>query len=207
MDNENIPNNDMNTGNVESQNQETAMGGPEPGNQGNSEEKNGLDTLLGGKQNVPEIYDFSSSIPEGSELDEDTAKAFGDILRPLGINNEQANAIAKFGFDWADQLATAYQQQLIDENEANIKAAMKELGSDFEATKQKAGIAVEHLEKQYPNIRELFSASPVFSSVEFLKAMAEFGSLLQEDTGMGGKPVPAGKGDNPYPNTDFSRYK
>lgn len=200
MDNTEIPNNDMNTGNQPAENNESHVE--------TENSPKGMETLLGKKQEVelPESYDFTSSIPEGAELDEETAKAFGDILKPLGLTNEQANTIAKFGFEWADKLAESYQQEQENQNKANIEAVKKELGHQFDSYVQKAGVAVEHLEKEFPNIRELFSSSPVFSSVEFLKAMAEFGSMLSEDHGMGGKSSPAEGNNNPYPNTNWSKY-
>ena len=198
------PNNDMKPGteNQEAQTEQTT----DVNEQAEAKESGKFDTILG-KPQVPETYDFTFSLPEGVELDEDTAKAFGEVLKPLGLTNEQANTIAKFGYEWADRLAESYQNGLEDQNKAYIETAKKELGSQFDSYTQKAGIAVEHLEKEFPNIRELFSSSPVFSNVEFLKAMAEFGSMLQEDTGLGGKTSPAVKNDNPYPNTNWDLYK
>lgn len=163
-----------------------------------------MSTLLG---NTPTVYDFTNSIPEGSTLDEESAKAFGDLIRPMGLSNEQANQIAQYGFKWADQLAEAYRNQVEDQNKQYADETKKTLGAQFEPTMQKVGVAVEHLEKEFPGIKELFSSSPVFSNINFVKAMAEFGSLLAEDPGMGAKTNNPGKEDNPYPNTNFDLYK
>lgn len=213
MEDNNIPNNDMNTGdNSGNQNAGNQNGGqganqnaaqdPTGGQDGNQGAK--MSTLLG---NTPTVYDFTNSIPEGSTLDEESAKAFGDLIRPMGLSNEQANQIAQYGFKWADQLAEAYRNQVEDQNKQYADETKKTLGAQFEPTMQKVGVAVEHLEKEFPGIKELFSSSPVFSNINFVKAMAEFGSLLAEDQGMGGKTNNPGKEDNPYPNTNFDNYK
>lgn len=213
MEDNNIPNNDMNTGdNSGNQNAGNQNGGqganqnaaqnPTGGQDGNQGAK--MSTLLG---NTPTVYDFTNSIPEGSSLDEESAKAFGDLIRPMGLSNEQANQIAQYGFKWADQLAEAYRNQVEDQNKQYADETKKTLGTQFEPTMQKVGVAVEHLEKEFPGIKELFSSSPVFSNINFVKAMAEFGSLLAEDPGMGAKTNNPGKEDNPYPNTNFDLYK
>nr|DAR61999.1 MAG TPA: hypothetical protein [Caudoviricetes sp.] len=212
MEDNNIPNNDMNTGNeagnnAGNQNPTSGQEGnqnPTGGQEGNQNNGQKMDTLL---NNTPTVYDFTKSIPEGSELDEEQAKAFGDLIRPMGLSNEQANQIAQYGFKWADQLAGAYQNQIVEQNKQYAEETKKTLGAQFEPTMQKVGVAVEYLEKELPGIKELFASSPVFSNINVVKAMAKFGSLLAEDQGMGGKTNNLGKEDNPYPNTNFDDYK
>lgn len=210
MEDNNIPNNDMNTGNDSGNQNAGNQNGGQGANQNAAQNPTGgqegakMSTLLG---NTPTVYDFTNSIPEGSTLDEESAKAFGDLIRPMGLSNEQANQIAQYGFKWADQLAEAYQNQVEDQNKQYADETKKTLGAQFEPTMQKVGVAVEHLEKELPGIKELFSSSPVFSNINFVKAMAEFGSLLAEDPGMGAKAANPGKEDNPYPNTNFDLYK
>lgn len=198
---DNTPNNDMNTGT----NTETSeTGTPETNPSGSQENPGKMDTILG---NTPTVYDFTNSIPEGSELDEDTAKAFGDLVRPMGLTNDQANQIAQYGFKWADQLAEAYQNQIVEQNKQYAEETKKTLGAQFEPTMQKVGVAVEALEREFPGIKEIFASSPAFSNINVVKAMAKFGSLLAEDQGIGGKTNNPGKEDNPYPNTNFDLYK
>ena len=210
MEDNNIPNNDMNTGNDSGNQNAGNQNGGQGANQNAAQNPTGgqegakMSTLLG---NTPTVYDFTNSIPEGSTLDEESAKAFGDLIRPMGLSNEQANQIAQYGFKWADQLAEAYRSQVEDQNKQYADETKKTLGAQFEPTMQKVGVAVEHLEKEFPGIKELFSSSPVFSNINFVKAMAEFGSLLAEDPGMGAKTNNPGKEDNPYPNTNFDLYK
>lgn len=210
MEDNNIPNNDMNTGNNSGNQNDENQNGGQGANQNAAQNPTGgqegakMSTLLG---NTPTVYDFTNSIPEGSTLDEESAKAFGDLIRPMGLSNEQANQIAQYGFKWADQLAEAYQNQVEDQNKQYADETKKTLGAQFEPTMQKVGVAVEHLEKEFPGIKEIFSSSPVFSNINFVKAMAEFGSLLAEDPGMGAKTNNPGKEDNPYPNTNFDLYK
>lgn len=203
MEDNNTPNNDMNTGKQNTGN-DAGNQNPTGGQEGNQNNGQKMNTLL---NNTPTVYDFTNSIPEGSTLDEEQAKAFGDLIRPMGLSNEQANQIAQYGFKWADQLAEAYQNQIVEQNKQYAEKTKKTLGAQFEPTMQKVGVAVEYLEKELPGIKELFASSPVFSNINVVKAMAKFGSLLAEDQGMGAKTNNPGKEDNPYPNTNFDLYK
>lgn len=189
------------------------------GQQGNPQPNGSLSggTLLGGQgdgaanggapQGAPEDYDFTSSIPEGATLDEDTAKSFGDLARSMGLTNDQANQIAKYGFEWQGKAMEAYNAAQNKVNQDNIAQAKKELGADFDATVAKAGALVENLERQIPGIRELLGTSSLFSDVRMVKAFAYLGGLIAEDKGVGGSGAPAAKEDNPYPRTDWSKYK
>lgn len=95
MEDNNIPNNDMNTGdNSGNQNAGNQNGGqganqnaaqnPTGGQDGNQGAK--MSTLLG---NTPTVYDFTNSIPEGSTLDEESAKAFESLWRPYPSHGNQ----------------------------------------------------------------------------------------------------------------------
>lgn len=156
---------------------------------------------------APEAYDFAPSLPEGMELDTDTANAFGEIARGMNLTNEQANQIAKFGYDWAGKVGEAYQVEQQRQADANAAETRKALGRDFEPTVAKAGVLMNYLERQIPGIRESFAGSPVFSSLPIIKAFAAIGELLAEDRGIGGNPAPSVKEDNPYPNTDWDSLK
>lgn len=156
---------------------------------------------------APEAYDFAPSLPEGMELDTDTANTFGEIARGMNLTNEQANQIAKFGYDWAGKVGEAYQAEQQRQADANAAETRKALGRDFEPTVAKAGVLMNYLERQIPGIRESFAGSPVFSSLPIIKAFAAIGELLAEDRGIGGNPAPSIKEDNPYPNTDWDSLK
>ncbi len=156
---------------------------------------------------APEAYDFTSSLPEGMELDTDTASSFGEIAKGMNLTNEQANQIAKFGYEWAGKVGEAYQAEQQRQADANAAEAKKELGRDFEPTVAKAGVLMNYLERQIPGIRESFAGSPVFSSLPMIKAFALIGELVSEDRGIGGNPAPSIREDNPYPNTDWESLK
>lgn len=180
----------------------TLSGGTLLGGQGNSGGADG-----GAPQGAPETYDFTSSLPEGATLDEDTAKSFGDLARSMGLTNDQANQLAKYGFEWQGRAVAAYNAEQDKINQDNITQAKKELGADFDATVAKAGALVENLERQIPGIRDLLAESPIFSDARMVKAFAYLGGLIAEDKGLGGTPAPAAKEDNPYPRTDWKKYK
>lgn len=214
-------NNDMNTGinqqtpqNTPTDNQQNPQGAEAQGNQnqqtpqGESNPSGG--TLLSGAgkaTGAPDTYDFTASLPEGMELDQDTANSFGELARGMNLTNDQANELAKFGYEWAGKVGEAYQKAQQEEADANAAAAMKELGKDFEPTVARAGVLMNYLERQIPGIRDSFAGSAVFSSLPMLKAFALLGDLISEDGGIKTNTTAATKEDNPYPNTDWESLK
>lgn len=216
-----IQNNDMNTGtdqqtpqNTLTDNQQNPQGAEAQGNQnqqtpqGESNPSGG--TLLSGAgkaTGAPDTYDFTASLPDGMELDQDTADSFGELARGMNLTNDQANELAKFGYEWAGKVGEAYQKAQQEEADANAAAAMKELGKDFEPTVARAGVLMNYLERQIPGIRDSFAGSAVFSSLPMLKAFALLGDLISEDGGIKTNTAAATKEDNPYPNTDWESLK
>lgn len=216
-----IQNNNMNTGtnqqtpqNTPTDNQQTPQGAEAQGNQnqqtpqGESNPSGG--TLLSGAgkaTGAPDTYDFTTSLPEGMELDQDTADSFGELARGMNLTNDQANELAKFGYEWAGKVGEAYQKAQQEEADANAAAAMKELGKDFAPTVARAGVLMNYLERQIPGIRDSFAGSAVFSSLPMLKAFALLGDLISEDGGIKTNTAAATKEDNPYPNTDWESLK
>ncbi len=193
-------NNDMNPGATPA---ETAPAETTPAEQTAGSILSGAGVAVG----APEAYDFTSSLPEGIELDTETANSFGEIARGMNLTNEQANQIAKFGYEWADKVGAAYEAEQQRQADANAEETKKALGRDFEPTVAKAGVLMNYLERQIPGIRESFAGSPVFSSLPVIKAFAIIGELVAEDRGIGGNPAPSVKEDNPYPNTDWESFK
>ena len=214
-------NNDMNTGtdqqtpqNTPVDNQQNPQGAGAQGNQnqqtpqGESNPSGG--TLLSGAgkaTGAPDTYDFTASLPDGMELDQDTADSFGELARGMNLTNDQANELAKFGYEWAGKVGEAYQKAQQEEADANAAQAMKELGKDFEPTVARAGVLMNYLERQIPGIRDSFAGSAVFSSLPMLKAFALLGDLISEDGGIKTNTAAATKEDNPYPNTDWESLK
>lgn len=216
-----IQNNDMNTGtdqqtpqSTPTESQQNPQGAEAQGNQnqqtpqGESNPSGG--TLLSGAgkaTGAPDTYDFTASLPDGMELDQDTADSFGELARGMNLTNDQANELAKFGYEWAGKVGEAYQKAQQEEADANAAAAMKELGKDFEPTVARAGVLMNYLERQIPGIRDSFAGSAVFSSLPMLKAFALLGDLISEDGGIKTNTATATKEDNPYPNTDWESLK
>lgn len=214
-------NNDMNTGidqqtpqSTPADGQQNPQGAEAQGNQ-NQQTPQGENnpsggTLLSGAgraTGAPDTYDFTPSLPDGMELDQDTANSFGELARGMNLTNDQANELAKFGYEWAGKVGEAYQKAQQEEADANAAAAMKELGKDFEPTVARAGVLMNYLERQIPGIRDSFAGSAVFSSLPMLKAFALLGDLISEDGGIKTNTAAATKEDNPYPNTDWESLK
>ena len=167
-------NNDMNTGidqqtpqNTPADNQQNPQGAPAQGNQNQQtpQDNKPSGTLLSGAgraTGAPDTYDFTASLPEGMELDQDTADSFGELARGMNLTNDQANELAKFGYDWAGKVGEAYQKAQQEEADANAAEAMKELGKDFEPTVARAGVLMNYLERQIP-ASETPSQDPLYS--------------------------------------------
>lgn len=104
-------NNDMNTGtdqqtpqNTPVDNQQNPQGAEAQGNQNQqtTQDNKPSGTLLSGAgkaTGAPDTYDFTASLPEGMELDQDTADSFSELARGMNLTNDQANELAKFGYE------------------------------------------------------------------------------------------------------------
>lgn len=178
----------------------------------NTENSDG--TILGGADNTeqsqspegaPEQYDFTPSLPEDAELDEETAREFGEICRKLNLTNEQANKLAAYGYQYAGKGLDAYMAQRDAEINGWGEAAKKELGTEFDSQVNLAAIGLEAVEKSVPGIRQALNETGAGNRIEIIRAMAMLGRLVQEDPGHDGE------GNNVvaktlYDNRDFSKY-
>ena len=152
----------------------------------------GTSTMLGGEQQqqtepapagAPEAYDFAATIPEGMEVDEALTKGFSDIARGMNLTNDQANQMAKFGFEYGQQVAQAVAAQYNAEVAQWGEAAKKELGADFEKVMATAGAGLEAVEKVVPNIRKALNETGAGNRIEIIRAMEMLGQLVQADPG------------------------
>ena len=156
-------------------------------------------------QGAPEVYDFTSALPEGETLDEAISQKFGEICKGMNLTNEQANQMAAYGFEYGKGLI----QQMNDMREAQYdkwqEETRKDLGADFEKTMNEYGAGLQHLEKTCPGIRKLLSETGVGDRIEIVRAISELGRLVSEDGGVGGGNPQGGK-TSMYPNTNFNNY-
>lgn len=157
-------------------------------------------------QGAPENYDFTSSLPEGGELDEEIATSFGELCRGMNLTNEQANQMASYGYQYAETIRNAMEEERVNEVKAWGDTARKELGADFDKTVALCGTGVEHISRTIPNIRQVLNETGAGNRIEIIKVFATLGKLLKEDGGVGGNGV-GGANDNPYPNTNFDKYR
>lgn len=155
------------------------------------------------------VYDLKGSIPEGWEFSEEEANKFVGVIKDMKLSNEQANAIAKYGFEYASSIKAAYEKEL-DEMVAGWGTTAKtELGADFDATIAKAGSALEAVEKVIPNVRQALNETGAGNRVELIRALAYFGERIAGDPGkaanVGGAVNKAANEYARYPNTDWSK--
>lgn len=190
------------TGNEPTANTPAGQGSTEPNNN-----NNGTTSLLNqAAGNQPTAYDFTQSLPEGYELDEATSKAFGDICNGMHLNNDQANQLAAYGFQWQQQVMANMQaqEQAAYEKEAEDTKAF--FGAKFDDTMKNVSVAVNSLEREYPGFTEALNKGGVGNNKAVLQVLAKVGTMLKEDPGVGGGNAAVAE-DNPYPNTDWGRYK
>lgn len=159
---------------------------------------------------APDRYDFTSLLGEGESIDEQNAEAFGEILRNIGVSQEGAEQIAKFGMGYLQTMGDALLNHIDGLQEAQAESwkeeTVKELGSNFDTTIAKAGAGIEYLEKDIPNLREVLMVNGIGNNVALVKAFAMIGDLVAEDTGrLSGQG--SGSGVNFYDNTNFDVYR
>lgn len=176
---------------------------PSPSNNNN----NGTSSLLNqAAGNQPVSYDFTGSLPDGYELDETTSKAFGDICNGMHLNNDQANQLATYGFQWQQQVMANMQAQEQAAYEKEAEETKAFFGTKFDDTMKNVSVAVNSLEREYPGFTEALNKGGVGNNKAVLQVLAKVGTLLKEDPGVGGGNAATAE-DNPYPNTDWGRYK
>ena len=159
---------------------------------------------------APDRYDFTSLLGEGESIDEQNAEAFGEILRNIGVSQEGAEQIAKFGMGYLQTMGDALLNHIDGLQEAQAESwkeeTVKELGSNFDTTIAKAGAGIEYLEKDIPNLREVLMVNGMGNNVALVKAFATIGDLVAEDAGrLSG--YGSGSGVEFYDNTNFDAYK
>ena len=83
--------------------------------------------------NGPVTYDFSGvQMPEGYTLSADESKLFVDVIKDMGLSNEQAGSLVKYGTEYGKRLVDA----VVKEHDEMIKEwgekAKTELGADLQ---------------------------------------------------------------------------
>ena len=172
-------------------------------------------TLAGsaGEQNeetptTPEAYDFTQSLPEGMELDQQAANEFSDIARGMNLTNDQANQLAKYGMSYAQNMAKAIAQQQIEEQQAWADETKKALGAKYNEEISYVGTALNKLEPLVPGLRQALNIGGIGNRVEIVKALAAVGRMVAEDSGHAATDTSAGASHSSrYPNTNFESYK
>lgn len=169
----------------------------------------------GGQQAAESVqYDFSKvQMPEGYTLDEAESKQFLEVIKGMGLNNEQAGNIVKFGAEYGKRLVDAVQaehQQMIAEWGETAK---KELGADFDKTVALCGSAIEHMKDIAPGLRQALDETGAGNRIEIVRVLAKLGEMLNGDPGKaagGGANANGAQGTNfktLYPNTNFDKYR
>lgn len=156
-------------------------------------------------------YDFSGvQMPEGYTLSEEESKQFVDVIKDMGLNNEQAGALVKYGTEYGKRLVDAVVKEHDDMIKEWGEKAKTELGADLQKHLSYAAVARD----KFPGLKEALDESGAGNRVEVIKAMAKLGEYLSSDPGMvpnaGTQRTnvdPMNDAKTLYPNTDFSKYR
>lgn len=159
----------------------------------------------------PVTYDFSGvQMPEGYTLSEEESKQFVDVIKDMGLNNEQAGALVKYGTEYGKRLVDAVVKEHDDMIKEWGEKAKTELGADLQKHLSYAAVARD----KFPGLKEALDESGAGNRVEVIKAMAKLGEYLSSDPGMvpnvGAQRTnvdPMNDAKALYPNTDFSKYR
>ena len=159
----------------------------------------------------PVTYDFSGvQLPEGYTLSEDESKQFVDVIKDMGLNNEQAGALVKYGTEYGKRLVDAVVKEHDDMIKEWGEKAKTELGADLQKHLSYAAVARD----KFPGLKEALDESGAGNRVEVIRAMAKLGEYLSSDPGMvpnaGTQRTnvdPMNDAKTLYPNTDFSKYR
>lgn len=189
---------------------ETGQG--DTGQEANTGNNTQTGTLAGGSGNTPqagapEAYDFSQSLPDGATLDETVSKEFGDICRGMNLTNEQANQMAQYGYQFANRVIEQKEAQRAETIKSWGDDARRQLGNTFDSTMAECGAGVQFIERSVPNIRQILNETGAGNRIEFIRVFSALGRAIREDHGTTAGSGSHAKNDNPYPNTDFSKYK
>lgn len=182
---------------------------PEEKNDDTKPEAKEPSSIAGGETKEPEektepiAYDFSESLPEGWNIDEQSAAEFSDIANKLKLDNGQANTLASYGYKFAAKAVAAVEAKHREEIQEWGQETVKTLGKDLDKHKALCGVAMESLEKDYPNIRKVLNESGLGNKYEIVMAFSKLGELLQQDPGKIAGVKGAKKNDDHdwYPNS------
>jgi hypothetical protein len=182
---------------------EPLAGGAAPaGEEAAAGEKPG--TILGGTEEEA-AWDFSGLVPEGMAYDEGAASAFTAVAKEAGLTGEQAQKVAAYGMKYAQEGMNAVLRAWADQVGGWGNTAKTELGAAFDSTVQKAGTALEALEKVSPGIRRALDETGAGNRVELIRVFAAIGELVGEDNFRGFGAMAANQSSH-YDKTDFSKY-
>lgn len=153
---------------------------------------------------APESYDFTPSLPDGAEPDQDTANAFGEICRGMNLTNDQANDLAKYGYTFGQNILAKAEEARMAQRTQWAEETKKALGADYDKTVSACGSGVEYVERHgFPNIRQALNETGAGNRVEIVQALAMLGRLVREDQGAGA--AAQAKKDDLYPNTNWDK--
>ena len=151
------------------------------------------------------VYDFKESIPEGVEMDEALTNDYTELAKSMNLTNEQANAMAQFGFKYGEQIANAVREQYNAEVTKWGESAKAEMGADFEKIMSTAGAGIEAVEKVVPGIRQALNETGAGNRIEVIRMCEMLGQLVMADPGKlvnaVGTNAPPTKAQSWYPNS------
>lgn len=166
----------------------------------------------GGKSAEPTVYDFKPST-EGYnhvEFNQENTDKFIGVIKDMGLNNEQANKIVKFGMDWMEGAMQQRADAQTKQNEDWKEASLKELGASWkDGMEANVARARDTIEKEIPGFTQMLQESGLGNRIEMIRMLNLFGTKISEDPGKASGTTSNRAGapsTSRYPNTDFNKY-
>ena len=137
-------------------------------------------------EGVPEKYEFKV---DGFEfIDNALADKAAPILQKLGLNNEQANALAQVYAEHLTQQGELYeanqQKAFLEKLDSWEAETQKQFGDKLPQALESAKIALQYLES--PEIVELLDTSGLGSHPNVIRSLAKLGGRMRErETALG----------------------
>lgn len=160
----------------------------------------------------PTVYDFKPSTEGYShvEFNEENTAKFTEVIKDMGLSNEQANSIVKFGMDWMESAMQQMADAQAKQNEEWKQTSLKELGSSWkDGMEANVARARDTIEREIPGFTQMLAESGLGNRIEMIKMLNLFSTKISEDPGMASGTTSNRAGapsTSRYPNTDFNKY-
>lgn len=140
---------------------------------------------------VPEAYDFTDVLPEGTEIDQGLLDAVTPVFKDLGLTQEKASALTKAYAEAQAAQAEAMNEQITEIVSGWRKEAMadKEIGGDNWAQTTKVGNALVKKFGDKALVDEILVGAGYGNHPAMIRFLSRIGSQFSDDTFVTGEHI------------------